>query len=201
VLPEVIEAAVRAGAADEATAALCRLAESARVSGADWAVGLEARSRALLSDGSEAERLYLEAITRLGGAGCSVELARARLLYGEWLRREGRRVDAREQLRTSYDVLSEMGLEAFAERARRELRATGETARKRVMDTRDDLTPQEDQIARLACAGLSNGEIGARLFISPRTVEWHLRKIFIKLGINSRFALRDVLPEPAELSA
>jgi DNA-binding CsgD family transcriptional regulator len=155
----------------------------------------------LLSDGPEAERLYLEAIACLGGPGCRVDLARAHLVYGEWLRRAGRRADARRQLRTSYDMFSDMGLEAFAERSRRELRATGETARRRVLETRDDLTPQEDQIARLACEGLSNSEIGARLFISPRTVEWHLRKIFVKLGINSRFALRDALPERTELSA
>ena len=201
VLPELVEAAARAGAVDEAATALHRLAESARISGADWALGLEARSHALLSNGPEAERLYLEAIARLGGPGCRVELARAHLVYGEWLRRAGRRADARRQLRTSYDTLSDMGLAAFAERARRELRATGETARKRVLETRDDLTPQEDQIARLAGEGLSNSEIGARLFISPRTVEWHLRKIFVKLGISSRFALRDALPERTELSA
>jgi DNA-binding CsgD family transcriptional regulator len=201
VLPELVEAAVRAGAVDEAATALRQLAESAGISGTDGVLGLEARSRALLSDGPEAERLYLQAIASLGRPGCRIELARAHLVYGEWLRRAGRRADARRQLRTSYDMLSEMGLEAFAERARRELRATGETARKRVLETRDDLTPQEDQIARRACEGLSNSEIGARLFISPRTVEWHLRKIFVKLGISSRFALRDALPERTELSA
>jgi DNA-binding CsgD family transcriptional regulator len=201
VLPELVEAAARAGAVDEAAAALARLAESAGISGTDRVLGLETRSRAVLSDGPEAERLYLEAIACLGRPECRVELARAHLLYGEWLRRAGRRADARRQLRRSYDMLSDMGLEAFAARARRELRATGETARKRVLETRDDLTPQEDQIARLACQGLSNSEIGARLFISPRTVEWHLRKIFVKLGIHSRFALRDALPERTELSA
>jgi DNA-binding NarL/FixJ family response regulator len=122
-------------------------------------------------------------------------------VYGEWLRRAGRRVNARRQLRKAHDMLTDMGLEAFAERAARELRATGATARKRVIETRDDLTPQEHEIARLARDGLSNPEIGARLFISPRTVEWHLRKIFLKLGISSRTALRDTLPEQTELSA
>jgi DNA-binding CsgD family transcriptional regulator len=199
-LPELVEAAARAGRVDEATAALCRLAESARTAGNDWALGLEARSRALLSEGPEAERLYLEAIARLGGPGSRVDLARAHLVYGEWLRRAGRRLDARQQLRTAHDMLSDMSVEAFAERAQRELRATGETSRKRVAETRDDLTPQEDEIARLARDGLSNPEIGARLFISPRTAEWHLRKIFAKLGITSRFALRDALPERTGLS-
>ena len=200
-LPEIVEAAVRAGAQDVARTALSRLAESARISGTDWALGLVARSRALLAGGADAERLYLEALTRLAGPGSRVDLARAHLVYGEWLRREGRRVDAREQLRTAHDMLREMGVEGFAERAGRELRATGETVRKRVMETRDDLTPQEEEIARLARDGLSNPEIGARLYISPRTVEWHLRKIFVKLGINSRLALRDVLPEAEKVPA
>jgi DNA-binding CsgD family transcriptional regulator len=200
-LPEIVEAATRAGAVDEAVAALRRLEASAHGSGSDWALGVEARSRALLSSGGEAEQLYLEAVARLGRPGTRVDQARAHLLYGEWLRRGGRRVDAREQLRRAHDMLSDMGVEAFAERARWELRATGETARKRVMATRDDLTPQEEEIARLARDGLSNPEIGARLFISPRTVEWHLRKVFIKLDISSRVALRSALPEPTALSA
>jgi len=194
-LPELVEAAARTGAVEEGAAALRRLAESARMSGTDWALGVQARCRAMLSDDPDAEQLYLEAITRLGGAAGRVDLARAHLVYGEWLRRAGRRVHARQQLRTAYDMLSDMGVEAFAARARRELRATGETVRKRVMETLDDLTPQEDEIARLARDGLSNPEIGGRLFISPRTVEWHLRKIFVKLGISSRGALREALPE------
>ena len=164
------------------------------MSGTEWALGLEARCRALLSDGSAADHLYVDAIARLDTTSCRVDLARAHLLYGEWLRRSGRRVDARGHLRTADDMLSDMGVEAFAERARRELRATAETARKRVVETRDDLTPQEKEIARLARDGLSNPEIGARLFLSRRTVEWHLRKIFVKLGITSRFCLGDALP-------
>jgi DNA-binding CsgD family transcriptional regulator len=200
-LPELVEAAARAGAIEEATAALRQLSERVRISGTDWAQGLEARSRALLTEGSDAEQLYREAIERLARPGSATDLARAHLLYGEWLRRTGRRVDARQELRTAHEMLDDMGLEAFADRAARELRATGETARKRTVESRDDLTPQEDQIARLARAGLSNPEIAARLFISPRTVEWHLRKIFIKLDITSRVALRDVLPEPTAVSA
>jgi DNA-binding NarL/FixJ family response regulator len=194
VLPELVEAAARAGAADDAAAALRRLAESARISGTEWALGLEARCRALLSSGSAAEQRYLEAVARLHGTSCRVDLARAHLLYGEWLRRAGRRVDARQHLRTAQDLFSDMDIEAFGERARRELRATGETVRKRVVETRDDLTPQEQEIARLARDGLSNPEIGGRLFLSRRTVEWHLRKIFVKLGITSRFSLCDALP-------
>jgi DNA-binding CsgD family transcriptional regulator len=200
-LPELVEAAARADAVEDANAALGRLSERAGISGSDWAHGLEARSRALLTEGSDAEQLYREAIERLGQPGSRTDRARAHLVYGEWLRRAGRRVDAREQLRIAHSMLSDMGLEAFAERARRELRATGETARKRTLETRDDLTPQEHQIAQLARDGLSNPEIGARLFISPRTVEWHLRKIFIKLDITSRVALRNALPEQTAVSA
>jgi DNA-binding CsgD family transcriptional regulator len=200
-LSELVEAAARADAVEEATAALRQLSERAVISGTDWAQGLEARSRALLTEGSDAEQLYREAIERLTRPGSRTDLARAHLVYGEWLRRAGRRVDARRQLRTAHEMLRDMGLEAFAQRAGRELRATGETARKRTVETRGDLTPQEHQIARLACDGLSNPEIGARLFISPRTVEWHLRKIFIKLDITSRVALRDALPEHSAVSA
>ena len=152
-----------------------------------------ARSRALLCEGEEAESLYREAIERLGRTRLRPELARAHLLYGEWLRREKRRVDARKQLRTAHEMLTAIGMEAFAERARRELVATGETVRKRTVQTSVDLTPHETHIAQLACDGLSNPEIGARLFISPRTVEWHLRHVFGKLGIRGRIGLHDAL--------
>ena len=160
----------------------------------DWALGMQARSRAMLSEGEAAERLYREAIERLGRTRLRPELARAHLLYGEWLRRENRRVDARAQLRAAHDLFVTIGMEAFAERARGELLATGERVRKRTAETRDELTPQELQIARLARDGLSNPEIGARLFLSPRTVEWHLRKVFSKLGIRSRQELSRALP-------
>jgi DNA-binding CsgD family transcriptional regulator len=163
----------------------------------EWARGIEARVRALSSDGGAAETLYREALERLGRTRLRIELARTHLLYGEWLRREHRRVDAREQLRTAEDMLSTMGVEAFADRARRELLATGETVRKRRVETRGDLTAQEAQIARLAHDGLTNPEIGAQLFISPRTVQYHLRKVFLKLGISSRAELDRVLPGDA----
>jgi DNA-binding CsgD family transcriptional regulator len=190
-LPEVIEASVRSGNSHLGAAALQRLTKATAAGGTDWALGIEARSRALLSEGDTAEVLYNEATDRLARTRFRPELARAHLLYGEWLRREGRRVDARQQLRAAHDMLGAIGMEAFAERARRELLATGETARKRTVETPDELTAQETQIARLACEGLSNHEIGTRLFISPRTVEWHLRKVFTKLGISSRKQLRD----------
>ena len=163
-------------------------------SGTDWARGVEARSRALLAEGPAAEELHREAIERLGRCRIRMHLARAQLSYGEWLRRENRRIDAREQLRRALEALTSMGAEGFAERARRELIATGEKVRKRSDETRDDLTPQEEQIARLARDGLSNPEIGAQLFISARTVEWHLHKVFAKLGITSRKGLRTALP-------
>ena len=194
---ELIEAAFRSGNAERAADALERLTEMTRASGTDWALGIEARSRALLSNDDAADALYREAIEHLARTRIRVELARAHLLYGEWLRRERRRTDAREQLRTAHDMLDKMGLEAFAERARRELAATGETARKRTVETRDELTAQEAQIARLARDGLSNPEIGARLFISPGTVKYHLHKIFIKLDIHSRIELDHVLPRDA----
>jgi DNA-binding CsgD family transcriptional regulator len=159
--------------------------------------GIEARVRALLSEGDDADRLYRESIDRLSAGAVRAELARTHLLYGEWLRRERRRVDAREQLRTAHAMLDGMGAEAFAERARRELLATGETARKRSVETRDELTAQEAHIARLARDGLSNPEIGTRLFISPRTVKYHLRKVFTKLDISSRSELERVLPSDA----
>jgi DNA-binding CsgD family transcriptional regulator len=193
-LAELIEAAVRSGKSDTAVGAHRRLGEIARATRTDWALGIEARSRALLSDGEIAENFYREAIERLGRTRVRLELARAHLLYGEWLRRQRRRLDARKELRTAYEMFSEFGMEAFAERARVELLATGEHARKRTIETRDDLTPQEAEIARLACDGLSNSEIGARLFISKHTVEYHLRKVFTKLGISSRTKLAEVLP-------
>jgi DNA-binding CsgD family transcriptional regulator len=156
------------------------------------------RCRALLADGADAENWYREAIGRLSRTGSRPEAARAHLLYGEWLRRENRRTDAREQLRTAHDLFGAIGMEAFAERARRELLATGETVRRRTAGTRSQLTPQEDQITQLAQAGMSNAEIGAQLFLSTRTVEWHLRKIFIKLGISSRRQLHSALPSPGQ---
>ena len=192
-LPELIEAAVRMGDPVTAHVALDRLAQATLPAGTDFALGIEARSRALLSDGDAAERLYKEAIGRLGRTRLRPDLARAHLLYGEWLRREGRRVDARNQLRAAYDLFVTIGMEAFAERARRELLATGESVRKRSVDMQDQLTPQELQIARLAADGQTNPEIGAQLYLSRRTVEWHLGKVFDKLDIKSRRELRAVL--------
>ncbi len=194
VMAEVIEAAVRAGTPELAANTHRRLVDRTRVSGTDWALGLAARSEALLVEDQRAEELYVYAIERLGRTRIRADLARAHLLYGEWLRRQRRRLDARRQLRTAHDLFSDFGMEAFAERARVELEATGEHARKRTVETRGDLTPQEAQIARLARDGLSNAEIGARLFISNHTVEYHLRKVFAKLGINSRTKLARALP-------
>ena len=194
-LSELVEAASRTGDAEVAARALARLREHTEGSESDWALGVEARSSALLSVADEAESLYLEAIERLEGTRLRPDLARARLLYGEWLRRENRRADAREQLRIAHEAFLAVGADAFAERARHELLATGEKVRSRRDDTRDELTPQEEQIARLARDGLTNPEIGAQLFLSPRTVEWHLRKVFTKLGISSRRQLRSALPD------
>jgi DNA-binding CsgD family transcriptional regulator len=194
VVPELAEAASRTGDAALVEAALQWLSERTRATPTDWALGIEARVRALLSEGDAAERLYRESIARLGGTRVRAELARTHLLYGEWLRRQRRRIDAREQLRTAHEMLATMGVEGFAERARRELVATGETVRKRTVETRDELTAQEAQVARLARDGLSNPEIGARLFISARTVQYHLRKVFTKLDIGSRSQLDRVLP-------
>ncbi|MGY4650275.1 DNA-binding CsgD family transcriptional regulator [Mycobacterium sp. URHB0021] len=192
---ELVEAAARCGAVEIATDALTKLADTTTASGTDWALGVEARSRALLADGPEAERLYRQAVELSGRTRMRTELARAHLLYGEWLRRRRRRIDARAQLRIAHEMFDAMGMHGFARRARRELAATGETARKRTAATSAaQLTPQEAQVARLAAEGLTNPEIGARLFISAKTVGYHLSKVFTKLDITSRAQLRDVLP-------
>ncbi len=194
-LPELIEAAVRSGNADVAVRALDRLAGRTQAGGTDFGLGIQARSRALMSEGQAAEDLYREAIDRLGRTRLRPELARAHLLYGEWLRRANRRADARAQLRAAYDILGPIGMEAFAERARRELAATGETVRRRTLTTLTTLTAQEAHIARLAVDGQTNPEIAAQLFISARTVEWHLHKIFAKLGVGSRRELDQALAD------
>ena len=192
-LPELIEAAVRCGNTQAASDALERLAETSQASGTEVGLGIEARSHALLSDGEAADSLYREAIGRLSRTRLRPELARAHLLYGEWLRREGRRADARTQLRTAYQMLATMGAEAFADRARRELLAAGDAVRKHTPEARTELTAQEASIARLAQDGQTNTEIGAQLFLSARTVEWHLGNVFTKLGITSRRELRRAL--------
>jgi DNA-binding CsgD family transcriptional regulator len=196
-LADLVEAAARAGKPERAAGPLERLTEIAEANGTDWALGFLARSRALLTEGEEAERLYRDAVERLGRTRIRVACARTLLVYGEWLRRENRRVDAREQLRAAHALFTEIGMALFAERARRELLATGETVRKRTVETLDDLTPQELQIAHRAADGQTNPEIGAQLFLSPRTVEWHLRKVFGKLGISSRKELGSALPDGA----
>ena len=193
-MPELVEAAARTGRNQVAAEALKSLCQRTRAVGTEWALGIEARSRALLSTGTVAEELYREAIYRLGHCRVALELARAHLLYGEWLRRARRRVDARENLQVAHEMLTAMGAHGFTERARRELMATGATARKRTVETRDELTAQEVQIARLARDGLSNVAIGAQLFISPRTVKYHLSKVFTKLEITSRNELGAALP-------
>src|SRR5450755_1625862 len=193
-LYELVEAASRSGQHEVARDAVDRLSERSRASGTAWATGTEAHSRALIETGSKVDELHRQAIGSLGHTRMVAHLARARLTYGEWLRREGRRVDAREQLRAAHEIFTSMGANGFADRTQRELLATGEKVRKRRDDTRDDLTPQELQIAQLARAGHTNPEIGAELFLSPRTVEWHLRKVFTKLGISSRRGLHDALP-------
>ncbi|HEY1970776.1 MAG TPA: LuxR C-terminal-related transcriptional regulator [Pseudonocardia sp.] len=192
-LSERVEAATRSGKAGPAAEALKRLTEQTRGIGTGWALGVEARARALLSEGETAEGCYREAVDQLGRTDLRPDLARAHLLYGEWLRREGRRVDARVQLRRAHHMFSSIGMEAFAERTRRELLATGEIVRKRTVETHNELTQQEKQIALMVRDGLSNPEVGARLFISPRTVEWHLRKVFAKLAIRSRKGLATAL--------
>jgi DNA-binding CsgD family transcriptional regulator len=194
-LPELVEAAARTGNTRLAGDALDQLSEWTQAGRTEWGLGVEARSRALLSEGEAADRLYLEAIGRLGRTGMRPDLARAHLLYGEWLRRQRRHREARVQLRTAHGMLDAIGMEGFAARARHELRATGETARKRSVATIDQLTAQEAQIARLARDGLSNPEIGARLFLSRRTVQYHLGKVFTKLDITSRSDLRRILPD------
>jgi DNA-binding CsgD family transcriptional regulator len=188
-LYELVEAAARSDQRERARVAADQLSQLAVASASNWALGAAARSRALVSGGRAAEEEYREAIELLGRTRMATHLARARLVYGEWLRREKRRIDARDQLRSAFDALTSMGAEAFAERARRELLATGETVRKRSDDTRVDLTPQEEEIAQLACDGRTNSEIGAQLFIGRRTVEWHLSKVFAKLDIGSRLEL------------
>ncbi len=197
-MPELVEAAARAGDAELARDALERLAETTQPCGNDVALGIEARCRALVSHGAGADARYQEAIGRLSRTRLRTELARAHLVYGEWLRREDRRLDAREQLRTAHNMLVAIGMEAFAERARRELAATGETVRKRSVEAGSMLTTQEAYIARLARDGRTNPEIGAQLFLSARTVEWHLRKIFTKLGISSRRELHAALARPEQ---
>jgi DNA-binding CsgD family transcriptional regulator len=191
---ELIEAASRTGEVERAADALERLSSSARASGGDWGLGVDARSRALLSEGDAAEGLYREAIERLQRTRLRVDLARAQLVYGEWLRRERRRLEAREHLRTALEMFRRMDMEGFAGRAERELSATGERARKRTVETREELTAQEAQVARLARDGLSNAAIGERLFISQHTVAYHLRKVFTKLDISSRNQLGAALP-------
>ena len=199
VVPELAEAASRTGDRALVETALEWLSERTRVTPTDWAVGIEARARALLGDGEAAEGWYRESIERLGRTEVRAQLARSHLLYGEWLRRQNRRGEAREQLRTAYQMLTEMGIEGFAERARHELIATGETVHKRTVGTDARLTAQEALIARLARDGRTNPEIGAQLFLSARTVQYHLRKVFTKLGIESRRELHAALaPSPGE---
>jgi DNA-binding CsgD family transcriptional regulator len=192
-LAELVEAAVRCGHPHSGVEAFELLSAMTRASGTDWARGIQAATDALLHDDAAAEDLHREAIQRLGSTRMRVDLARAQLRYGEWLRRQGRRVDARGQLRAAHEALAAMGVEAFAERARRELLATGETVRRRTLQTRADLTAQEAHIARLATEGHTNSEIAAQLYLSRRTVEWHLSKVFAKLGVTTRGQLRRTL--------
>jgi DNA-binding CsgD family transcriptional regulator len=188
-MPALIEAAIRTGGRELAAETDRNLAERTRSSGTAWALGIAARSHALLLDGAAAEEHFREAIKRLERTRVAVDLARAHLVYGEWLRREPRRVDARKELRTAYEMFVAFGMDAFSERARIELEATGEHARKWTVDTLGDLTPQETQISRLVAEGHTNREIASQLFLSPSTVEYHLRKVFRKLGVKSRTQL------------
>ena len=192
-LAELVEAAARAGTPELATDALRRLVTMTRASGTDWGLGIAARSQALLAEGKQAEKFYVEAVQRLGTTRIAIDLARAHLVYGEWLRRQRRRLDARGELQVAHDLFRDFGMDAFAERARGELEATGGHARKRTVVAQDQLTPQEAQIARLAADGSTNREIATHLFISPSTVEYHLRKAFLKLGVKSRTQLADRL--------
>jgi DNA-binding CsgD family transcriptional regulator len=189
---ELIEAAAHLGDRESAAVAMLRFEERAGTSGTDWGLGAVAAARALLATNEQAEGLFAEAIERLERAHIALHVARTRLSYGEWLRRVNRRLDARQQLNSAYEMFTKMGAQGFAERARRELLATGEKVRKQPVSSGDELTPQESQIARMAADGLTNPEIGAQLFISAHTVEWHLRKVFVKLGITSRRQLRTV---------
>jgi DNA-binding NarL/FixJ family response regulator len=193
-LPELIVAAIRAGDYQAAATAQKTLSERALAAGTPWALGLCARCEALLAEGADAEGYYLESISQLRRCRMAIDLARTHLLYGQWLRRAKRRRDARHELRIAHDMFAAMGIATFAERAGRELQATGETARKRTVETAVELTAQETQVARLARDGLSNPEIGASLFISARTAQYHLGKVFTKLGISSRCQLAQALP-------
>jgi DNA-binding CsgD family transcriptional regulator len=194
-MAELVEAAVRSGEHPLAEIALDRLTETTSAAGTDWALGIEARCRALVSAGAEAERLYQEAIDRLGRTMIRFQLARTHLVFGEWLRGEHRHPEARKQLRTAYDMFSEFGIDGFAERARAELKATGERTRSHAPGTVAELTSQEAQIARLAASGETNHEIAQRLFLSASTIEYHLRKAFRKLGVTSRNQLAQRLRE------
>ncbi|MGF6886565.1 DNA-binding CsgD family transcriptional regulator [Nocardia sp. GAS34] len=194
VIPELTEAAAHIGDTELIRRALDYVDEQTQVVAAPWALGIQARLRAMLAVGQDADAYYRESLEHLGRTQVGVELARGHLLYGEWLRRENRRVDARGALRVADQMFTSIGADGFAERARRELRASGETARHRTSETREDLTPQELQVARLARDGFSNAEIGTQLFISARTVQYHLRKVFAKLGIRSRVELTHALP-------
>ena len=193
-LPVLIEAAVRSDHHAVARSAFATLADRTAIAGTPWALGLRARCRALLEEGSKAEAAYLEAISRLGRSRADVDLARAHLLYGQWLRRGQRRRDARRQLRTAEDMFHAMGATGFAQQAGDELRATGERARKRTPDTEFDLTPQEARVAKLAAGGAANMQIAEQLFISPSTVDYHLGNVFRKLGVRSRTQLARQLP-------
>jgi DNA-binding CsgD family transcriptional regulator len=195
-LPELVEAAARSGRKEVAAAALERLAERTQAAGTDLALGIEARCRALVAEGAAADELYREAVDRLGRCRLAPDHARAHLLYGEWLRREGRQIDAREALRAAHEMLAAIGMEAFADRARDELLAAGEAVPAPAAEARDELTPQQAQIAALAREGYTNAEIGTQLFLSPRTVEWHLHKVFAKLDVSSRKELAAAL-QPA----